>query len=160
MWSQEREQTRSGFVECPGLVFWRFWSILSMWPQKREQCTIAHFRRLARSVNNVRSWFVEDLGPLCLTVLNDFEHVVPEAWTMNDREFSTTGQKREQFSIVIFWGPWTTFLAVLSDFKHVVPEAWTMYDREFSTTGQKREQCTIVIFWSPWTTFFCGFERF
>ena len=35
-------------------------------------------------------------------VLIDFKHVVPEAWTMYDRTFSTTGQKREQCTTVNF----------------------------------------------------------
>ena len=35
-------------------------------------------------------------------VWSDFKHVVPEAWTMHDREFSTTGQEREHFTMVIF----------------------------------------------------------
>ena len=52
------------------------------------------FFPLARSVNNFRSWICEDPWTTFLAVLSDFKHVVPEAWTMYDREFSTTGQNR------------------------------------------------------------------
>ena len=75
--------------------------------------------------------------------------------------FLPAGQKREQVSIVNFWGPPYRFIfAVLSDFKHVVPEAWTMYAREFLTTDQKREQFSIIIIWGPWTTFLAVLSDF